>query len=270
MSNLSFLRFCNFGNVLSLQKFENTDINEIEQMAKNQYTSWLDEHKETKNYLDYFGPIYCAKPEQFSFSCGDIKMIQQISEYVKSTIRMKGYGYFKGETSRYAQHIEQNDCFNDEELQKKLYDGVLDLLQPYGENVVSLFKEEMVVITNENGVISGRVRCVICDTEINNHKKKKKKRQELYSQFWNGHKWCLSNFSNHHLRKVHPITKYERQMPKESGSDDEKPEIEIMPSIVDEKSTNKRKYEFEKFTNEKITYSRFIIQVPMWRKKNFR
>lgn len=164
--------------MLSLQKFDNNDISKIEQMAKDQYKNWLDENTDTNHFVDHFGPIYHTKPEQFTFTCGDIKMIQQISEYVQSTIRKKGYGYFKAENSRCPKNTKRHGTNNrdasEEELQQELFNGVSNLLQPYGEHVVSLFKKEMVIVANEDGVISGRVRCVICDTEFDTEGKKKK------------------------------------------------------------------------------------------------
>lgn len=93
------------------------------------------------------------------------------------------------------------------ELHDKLFNGILDLLQPYGENVVSRFEKNMAIVTYEGNVMKGRVRCVLCDIEFEHEKKKRKKRQEFYSQYWNGYSWYLSNFANHHLRKIHPIQK---------------------------------------------------------------
>ncbi|XP_031617257.1 uncharacterized protein LOC116337085 [Contarinia nasturtii] len=211
----NILTFCNFGNVLSLQKFENDDIIKIEQIAKNQFKNWLDEHEITTNLIDFFGPIYYSKPDQFTFTCGDIKMIQQISECVRSTVQKKGYGYLKGEISPSPQNVERNESNGEEELQEQLFNGILNLLQPYGECVTSLFKKDMVIVGNQNGVINGRVRCIICDTESETGKKSKKRRQELYSQYWNGHKWLLSNFAYHHLQKIHPIEKDTNQGPKD-------------------------------------------------------
>lgn len=88
-------------------------------------------------------------------------------------------------------------------MQQELFNGVSNLLKPYGATVFSLFKKEMVEVSIENGEIKGRVHCVLCDTET--EKATKKKRKEFYSQYWNGHKWILSNFANHHLNNVHPI-----------------------------------------------------------------
>lgn len=73
-------RFCNFGNVLSLQKLDNDDMIQIEQMAKNKFKDSLDENTHTINLIDYFGPIYHTNPDQFTFTCGDKKMILQLSE----------------------------------------------------------------------------------------------------------------------------------------------------------------------------------------------
>lgn len=68
----------------------------IEKMAKDQLKDFLDENTNTANLVDFFGPIYRTKPDQFAFSCGDNKMVQQLSEFVKSTVRVNGYEYFQG------------------------------------------------------------------------------------------------------------------------------------------------------------------------------
>lgn len=220
---MSFQRFCNFGNVLSLQKFDDYDIIEIEKMAKDQFKPWLDENLNTTNLVDYFGPIYHTKPDQFTFTCGDKKMMQQISEYVKSTVQKKGYGYFQGKNSRCPQNVKQHavdHCeVSEEELQEKLFNGVLILLQPYGDHVTSLFKKEMALVTNENGEIKGVVHCVICDIDAGTEKQTKKRRKNHYSQYWNGQKWIVSNFANHHLNKVHPIANYVNKAPEECDID---------------------------------------------------
>lgn len=215
-------RFCNFGNVLSLQKLDNDDIINIEQMAKNEFKDWIDEQTHITNLVDYFGPIYHTKPQQFTFTCGDNKMIKQLSEYVQLTVRKKGYEYFQNKNRRCSQHSKRHGTDNrdltEEELQDELFNGVLNLLQPYGDDVMSLFKKEMVEVTNENGQIKGLVHCVVCDTEKETGSKMKKRRKDFYSQYWNGQKWSLSNFANHHLNKVHPIMK---NASKESNIDEE-------------------------------------------------
>lgn len=224
-------RFCNFGNVLSLQKFDNDDHIKMEQMVKDQFKDWLDENTDTTNFVDYFGPIYHAKPDQFTFTCGDKKMIQQISEYVQSTIRRKGYGYFQGRNSQCSQNTDRHGTYREGELQEELFNGVLNLLQVYGDHVTSLFKKEMVLVTNENGEVKGRVRCILCDTGIETAKKKEKRRKNSYAQYWNGHKWILSNFANHHLHNVHPIANNANQTPKESNIDETNSESMSIDSI---------------------------------------
>lgn len=221
-------RFCNFGNVLSLQKLDDEDISKMEQMAKNQYTKWLSHNLSNINHMDYFGPIFQNQPEQFTFTCGDIKMIQQIAEYVRQTVQKKGYTHFQGKvanipiqkTSQSGKRKNSSDSLSLEELEEELFGGVLHLLKPYGAIVSSLFKKDMVEVTYLNGAISGRVSCIIC-TELE-HKEKK-----FYSQFWTGNKWCLSNFTNHHLRKAHPIKKDTNQAREETSL----LELEIEPLI---------------------------------------
>lgn len=204
-----FHRFCNFGNVLSMQKFDKDDVNKIEKTVKDHYKDWLNENMVEPNLLDYFGPIYEKKPEQFVFTCGDVKMIEQIAEYVKSTVQKKGYAHFKGVQIQCLQSSggdETKSNYADmTELKEKLFVGVSNLLEPYGEDVVSLFTREMVMVTMDNGAISGRVRCVLCDNAHEAGAKKKKGRTESYSQFWKGDRWCVSNFDSHHLRKKHPM-----------------------------------------------------------------
>lgn len=79
---------------------DDDDIIEIEKMAREQFKDFLDENMDTTNFIDYFGPIYHRKPNQFTFNCGGKKMIKQLSEYVQSTTRRNGYGYFQGEHRR--------------------------------------------------------------------------------------------------------------------------------------------------------------------------
>lgn len=73
--------------------------------------------------------------------------------------------------------------------------------------MVIAFKKDMVVVTNENREVKGLVHCVLCDIDVETDTRKKKRRKDYYSQYWNGQKWSLSNFTNHHLNKVHPRIK---------------------------------------------------------------
>lgn len=232
---MCFQRFCNFANVLSLQKLDIDDIIKIEQTVKEQFKNWLDQNTDTTNFVDYFGPIYHARPNEFTLSCGDEKMILQLSEYVKTTIQRKGYEYFQGQNSRCHQSTKRNRTNNyeisEEELEEQLFNGVLHLLQPYGDHVTSLFKKEMVVVTNANGEIKGNVRCVVCETEIEAGKKMKTGRNKSYSQYWNGHKWILSNFANHHLCNVHPIANSANQTHTKSEIDKENSQTKASHSI---------------------------------------
>lgn len=137
-------------------------------------------------------------------------MIKQISEHVQITVQKRGYVHFT--EKKCLKETSDCDDINERvsettEIQEKLFNGVLDLLKPYGENVVSLFTKDMAMVITTGKVIRGRVRCVLCDNDIKPENAKKKRRRELYSQYWNGHSWCLSNFANHHLRNVHPIEK---------------------------------------------------------------
>lgn len=247
-------RFCNFGNVLSLQQFDDDDITKMEQMVKDQLKDWLDENTDTTNFVDYFGPIYHTKPDQFTFGCGDKKMLRQISEHLQSTIRKKGYKYFQEQNSQCSQNSKRPGTdfdVNEEELQDELFNGVLNLLRPYGDYVISLFKKDMVEVTHENGEIKGHVRCVLCDTEIEAVKIKKKKRTEFYSQYWNGHKWILSNFANHHLQKVHRIANNTNQAPKKSDNDAGNSRINTNHSILQVPDLSKN-LNIENFTDERM------------------
>lgn len=223
-------RFCNFGNVLSLQQLEEEDITKIEQMAKTQLIDFLAENEESNNFIEYFGPIYHSKPGQFTFTCGDRKMLKQLSGYVQTTVQKKGYAYFRAESRSCHQNSERHgtNIRDEEELQEQLYNEVLNALQPYG--VSSLYKKEMVTVTNENGSIKGLVRCVLCDTDTD--PKKRRRRTEYYSQYWNGQKWILSNFINHHLNKVHTIAK--NQTRKENDIDGENAQTSRAISNVDD------------------------------------
>lgn len=182
-------------------------------MTKDRFKRYLDEKNIEKDLNDYFGPIFAAQPEEFTFTCGDKKMIQQIAEYVQIIVQKRGYGYFKGEPSQCTQNAirvkTNSNAFSITELQEKLFNSISDILQPYGKDLVSLFKIEMVIVTIEKGIISGGVHCVLCDNKFETETNKKKRRTEYYSQYWNSHShsWSISNFANHHLRKVHPIHK---------------------------------------------------------------
>lgn len=182
----------------------------MQRMIKEQLRKWLDENLEEVDSIDYFGPVYETDPEKFILSPGDIRMIKQISEHVQITVQKKGYEHFIGKNKslkKTSQCDDVNERASDTELQEKLFNGISDLLRPYGENVVSLFTKEMAVVVTEGKMIRGRVRCVLCDIDIKPEKAKRKRRNEFYSQYWNGYNWCLSNFANHHLCNTHPIQK---------------------------------------------------------------
>lgn len=221
----------------------------MQQMIKDRYENWLKENSVPIDYCDFFGPIYQNKPDQFAFSPGDIKMIVQISEYIQLTVKKKGYTYFKAKINEYfnkdtgASNI-QNDQDIKEKLHDELFNGVLDLLKPYGDNVASLFEKEMAVVSFENGKTKGGVRCVLCELKTNTNTMKRKKQQKFYSQFWKGQSWSLSNFTAH-LTGLHSTqNKTPAQsvsginMEDKSGIFDEKCDTKIDKSLVVELNSN--------------------------------
>lgn len=190
-------------------------------MIKDQLQSWLDEKMDSVDLIDYFGPVYDQKPKQFSLSCGDVRMIQQISQHVRALVAKKGYAYFNGETNnRSPKSITRCEMTNDNvaELQERLFNGVLKLPEPYGDDVISLFDKDMAVVETEGKLITGRVCCVLCQIDNDRGISKRIKRKDYYSQYWNGRNWCLSNFNNRHLRRVHPKSElYEKEQHSEDG-----------------------------------------------------
>lgn len=152
-----------------------------------------------------------------------------------------------------------------QKCKKKLFEGVLELLQPYGVDMVSLFKKEMAVVSYENGAISGRIRCVLCDTKFETEKKKKKRRQELYSQYWKGQSWCLSNFSNHHLRKVHPIQNYADQEGKGDDFQEEKSAVKPSQSKKDTPADGLKNDSNEENAIEKSMWIKKITQLRKYK-----
>lgn len=101
---------------------------------------------------------------------------------------------------------------------------------------------------------------MLCDSELESEKKKKKKRrQEFYSQFWNGHSWCVSNFANHHLRNIHPIQNYTNKRTQKFDCHEEKTEMnssQSTPPVNNLESTGMLL--FRKLINVELTDSRSI------------
>lgn len=240
-------------------------------MARNMLKDWLDKKIGEVDLIDYFGPIYDSKPDQFEFTRGDVKMICQISEYLQTTVRKNGYRYFKGKDSQCPENMKRCETNkNDDnlaEIQDKLFEGVSNLLLPYGQDVVSLFKKGMAIVKNENGAISGRVRCVLCDRDSEcetNESQKRRRRQAYYSQFWNGHSWCLSNFSNHHLRHAHPIQINANQQTEMSQVSAQMQSDHDFKSISDpENQIGKDILRFEKIQRNKHVHLLSIIYIQM-------
>lgn len=197
-------------------------------MVKDQFKQW--------DFLDYFGPVYDTKPEQFCFSCGDIRMIQKIAEHVQIMVEKWGYQHFDGVNSHCGTDHRETNNFVDEKIRESLYNAVLDLLTPYGSDVVSRFKKDMVEVTIEGDVISGRIRCILCDMELRPENSKRRRRTEFYQQYWNGHSWCLSNFSNRHLKNIHSD---QNQCPRKSNYFEEQSDMDTDRNLICENSSDK-------------------------------
>lgn len=221
-----FCRFCNFANVLSLQKFDVKDIDEIQKMIINEFKQHLEEKFEEINFTDFFGPLYETSPERFRFITGDIRMIEQIAEHVKTTVQKKGYRHFDEEKKRCETDDHKSNDDTDEVMRESLFQGVLDLLKPYGSNVTSRFERDMIEFSMEGGVPKGRVKCILCNMESI-----KKRRSASHAQYWNGNKWCLSNFAHKHLRNIHPIQNVILEEPSESIIEMEIEPIDLQSKI---------------------------------------
>lgn len=183
---------------------DSEDITEIQNLIKGNYKKWLEERFEFDS-LDYFGPLYEMNQDEFHLSCGDVKMIQQIAEHVRLAVQKKGYKHFNMENREHSDS-EQPEIFLDgfDDIREQLYVGIRELLEPYGEEIIAKFSRDMVEVTNENGIIRGRVRCILCNNPNASGSRKKQKTQ-TYAQYWETDHWILSNFSNGHLKTKHPI-----------------------------------------------------------------
>lgn len=202
---------------MSLRKFDDNDIANIENMVRNELKNWLNTNVAEADFTDFFGPIYFANPEEFRFRCGDVKMVKGISDHIKSTVETKGYGYFVPGSSRSEQYV------NVEDLTSQLFDAALNLLQPYGENVTCHFHPYMVNVEVVDGKIKGGIHCILCDLPDYAFKKSQaRSRKHFYLQHWKGHQWLVSNFSTH--LNSH-IAKEEDVMAKDATSTDTAGEI---------------------------------------------
>lgn len=266
MNTFHFYRFCNFGNVLSLQRLDDSDITQMQQMVKNQYMKWVENNVngEKTALIDYFGPIHAGSPKMFMFSCGDIKMITQLSEYVKGTVQRKGYKYFKetsGQPSGAVNRQSNDSTFSLEDVQEKLFAGIFDSIKPYGDDVTSLLNREMIMVTNENGVMSGKVQCVLCDSGNISEQKRKRKRQQ-YLQFWNGKNWVVSNFAKH-LSNVHPIELY-KLIKKNSNSEryeSNQSLIELKIEPINIKSDNEFEFQLNRLQSQLTFHSIQMVNI---------
>lgn len=176
----------------------------MQQIVRDKLLEFLHNNSGEKDFINYFGPLNYLNPKEFTFSCGDIEMIKQMSLYVKSSVKQRDYGYFTG--------ISTNDIDNvlpfrsETDLKKDLFNLISDNLhRKYGAKAAERFKEQMVVVDFENGVVRGSTRCILCesDTQRVNRQKKRNKGTTSIVVFWNGSAWSISNFSKH-LKNIHP------------------------------------------------------------------
>lgn len=93
---------CGYGNAMSFKEVNKNDIASIENFIKNDaydlYVNALSEKRSDDNesvvdkekLTDIFGETYFANPSQFQFLGGDIKLIEQLVQYVKNVVDKDG------------------------------------------------------------------------------------------------------------------------------------------------------------------------------------
>lgn len=229
VTNLFFcnfiLRFCNFGNALTLKEIDENDILIIENDIRTKMVQWLENHSLLENsdslhLSDIVGSFYSSNPKDFQFLPGDKKMIKQLAKYVGKTVDNNGFKYFKRKTKGrvrngaiqtplgqfYGKCTNQNnwqskDLHGDHEakdadLKELLFNRVRKSLLTYGD-AATQFTNDMVVVQKNANKITGRVDCVFCANKNSAMKK-------TFSVYFDSTYWVVSNFEKH-LKKSHSI-----------------------------------------------------------------
>lgn len=179
--------------------------------------------------IEYFGKLYAKQPENFRFQPGDKMLIRELVGHVSSVVDANGINSglanFKNKrqtktkknqkakrpTKQSTKTTERSlNKIDTKSLKSDLIRRVVSCLYSHQANHlldldIDLERDIIVNVYIKNGIISGSVRCIICDSE-----KQAKNEPKLvhYSTGSNWPCWVLSNFANH-LKKTHNLNYYQ-------------------------------------------------------------
>lgn len=203
-------------------------ITKVEEFIKNDLNSSLTKlGVPLEPYMNnmFYGKMYASSPAEFQFLLGERKKIEAMAKYVKHVLssdkqpntgvycfyeKISASKFMKGTTivrnlgrmfSDDFPGIDHAVCGKN--LESKLYEELVVLYQQFNLSDVLMkkFGSEMIKIITINGVITGIVKCVLCEDQATNVKSNKKEKEfRIYTRLsGNTSTFILSNFKKHIL-----------------------------------------------------------------------
>lgn len=199
---------CGFQDALTFKTADDDIINKVEQFIKNDLCSTLTKlgvSLEPNMNSIFFGKMYECNPADFQFLLGERKQIDEMAKHVQHTSSSDNQGvhlfYKTISAAKYMKgtiivpnlgRMFSNDAIQNEyvicekELSAKLYGELVELYHKLSlcEKSIKIFDSHMVKIDKNNGVITGIVKCILCEqaTSDKSNKKDKPKEFKIYSR----------------------------------------------------------------------------------------
>lgn len=235
-----------YGNALSFKSIDREKIKEIESKIQQNGIAIereLDQSMEmdcevhNDNLIEMFGEHYADNPSQFRFRSGDIILIEELVDRVKTIVDSDGLSRFKYDSKRKKQrpkNIKLNriahaqNVPNDvplmsnqriEMLKELLFDKVQTCFAQYSVHecaeigFVELYEDRNIVdvqVRKINGIVRtyGTIACLIC--------REQNERAKPLRVFYRGSDesssfWVISNYTKH-LTKVHHLKPMHNRM----------------------------------------------------------
>lgn len=220
-----------FGNPLSFKAITDVEIKAVEDFIKKNTFGFLTKKLcdisvdneceviiDDEHLIDYFGPLYANDTASFQFQPGDVLLIKEMVNYVKSKVDEGGPNkncvYFMDKRHLKQRRQKQKAITTLKQIKKVEIAAELDekdvksrlikKLIPYFEHVEIIgdlqFEELIKLQIKDTGKVYGNIYCAICKAEG----RKNKKPIRVYCNFEDKPKgsWVVSNLVTH-LNRIH-------------------------------------------------------------------
>lgn len=229
----SIFSLCGFRDAVTIKNIDETVILYVENYIKTDLVKLLLKNDEEYDRCMFFGKRYATDPESFVFSLGEKIQLKEIAIFANKIFNKPGPRFFSANSGKMKNILDtinfrdtgrlfidkrnnqhnsvqetnkREEIVDEEKLKSKLLaDTQLTLKSlKVSQEHINKLTEKNITVEIDNGNITGKIECVLCDEP---RTKRQKKEHTVSTKFEKGtYYWILSNYSKH-FKNMHGANK---------------------------------------------------------------